>query len=333
VNKTGRLLLTAAAATCVVTATGCTTSPGAAAVVGGDRISAQKLQDAVDRALRDPAAAQQLGPQRAAFVRTELTRLITDDLITRTAAADGVTATNADVDAELNNLAQQTGGQQQLLQAAAAAGVPQAELRHFVTNFVLQQKIGDKLVSGIQVPEAQLQAEYQKNIDTYDQVHAAHILLKTQKQAEQVLAQVRKKPSSFAALAAKLSEDTGSKANGGDLGFQPHSQFVKPFADAIFAARPGSFLVVHTQFGWHVVHVIERRTTTLAQAAPQLKASLLQNQRQALVAAALARTARHIGGVHVNPRYGVWDSAKAQVVPAPAKSELSTPASQSQPQG
>ena len=325
-NNRARLPLAAAAALAVAAGiSGCTTSPGAAAIVGGSRISAETLQATVNRALADPAAQQQLGQDRAGFVRNELSRLITNVIVARAAADQHVTVTTTDIDHELDSLAQQAGGQQQLVKAASASGVPQQDLRTFLRYFVMQQKLGDSLASNVDVSDAELQAEYQKNIDKYDQVDSAHILLKTKAQADQVLAQVRQNPSSFATLAAKLSLDTGSKANGGELGLQPHSQFVKPFADAIFAAKPGTFVEVHSQFGWHVVHVIAHKTTTLAEVAPELKASLLGPKKQALVQQDLSAVAKRLG-VHVNPRYGRWDVAADKVVAVSDKDGLSSPA-------
>jgi parvulin-like peptidyl-prolyl isomerase len=304
---------------------GCNTSPGAAAVVGKDRIAVTTLQQAVDRALKDPAAQQQLGQDRAGFVRNELSRLITNIVVAKAAADEHVTVSNSDIDAELDTLAQQTGGKQQLIQAASASGVPQQDLRNFVRYFVMQQKLGDKLAANINVSAADLQAAYQKDIDKYDQVDSAHILVNTKAQADQILAKVRANPSSFAALAAKDSLDTGSKASGGELGLQGHSQFVKPFADAIFAAKPGTFIEVHSQFGWHVVHVIAHKTTTIAEVAPQLKAAILGPQRQALLQKDLSAVAKRMG-VHVNPRFGRWDPATAKVVAPSDKGGLSSPA-------
>jgi foldase protein PrsA len=321
-----RLPFAAAAALAVVTGlTGCNTSPGAAAVVGGDRISATTLQQTVDRALKDPAAQQQLGQDRAGFVRGELSRLITNVIVARAAREVHVTVSDSDIDKELDTLAQQTGGRQQLIKTASASGVPEPDLRTFVRYFVMQQKIGDALTSNLTVSNADLQAAYQKDIDKYDQVDSAHILLKTKAEADQVLAQVRKTPSSFPAIAATRSLDTGSKANGGELGLQGHSQFVKPFADAIFAAKPGSFIEVHTEFGWHVVHVIAHKTTTLAEVTPQLKATILGPKRQVLVQQELSKVAKQVG-VHVNPRYGRWDATADKVVPPSDKGGLSSPA-------
>ncbi len=75
-----------------------------------------------------------------------------------------------------------------------------------------------------------------------------------------------KDPTQFAAIAKRDSADTGSAANGGDLGYLSQSGLVKPFGDAIF--KPG--LVkgeilppVQTQFGWHVIEFLGRRPPAL----------------------------------------------------------------------
>lgn len=316
--------LVGVAAATVSLAAGCTTSPGAAAVVGNDSISTQKLQQAVDVALKDPAAQQQVGADRAAFVRDELGRLINDVIIGRAAAEQHLTATPNDIAQATAGLEQQAGGHQQLLQAASAGGVPPSALPTFLHYYVLQQKLVDKLLANVPVPQSALQAAYNKQIDSFDRVHSAHILVKTKKEADRILAQVRKNPSSFASLAQRFSLDTGSKANGGDLGFQGRAAFVKPFSDAIFAAKPGSFVEAHSQFGWHVIHVIAHQVTPLEQAAPQLKSQILQAQAQSVLQAELSRVGKRLG-VHVNPRYGVWNNTKGSVDPTPVAHDVSSP--------
>jgi parvulin-like peptidyl-prolyl isomerase len=71
-----------------------------------------------------------------------------------------------------------------------------------------------------------------------------------------------KDPSQFAAIATRDSADTGSAANGGDLGYLSQASLVKPFGDAIF--KPGLtkneiLPPVETQFGWHVIQFVDRK--------------------------------------------------------------------------
>jgi parvulin-like peptidyl-prolyl isomerase len=324
-RRLGRIGAAAAGAVVLVLSLGgCRTSPGAAALVGDDRISTGTLQHEVDRALSLPQVQPQLAADRAGFTRTELSRLVNNLIIQAAADEHGITASQSDVEQQLNEFAQQAGGEAQLYDQAQQSGIPKGDLREFTRFYVLQQKLADKLVAKVPVSEEQLKAAYQQNIDQYDQVHSAHILVKSKSLADSILAQVRQDPSAFARLAAKYSIDTSNKATGGDLGFAGHGQFVPEFSDAIFAAKPGSFIEVHSQFGWHVVHVIAHKHESLAQATPELKTSLLQDTRDKLLAKELADTAKKLG-VHINPRYGSWVFASGTIKGPSLKDAVSVP--------
>ena len=112
------------------------------------------------------------------------------------------------------------------------------------------------------VAEPKLKAYYDslmKNWPAEEQVHARHILVKTEKEAQAALDEVNKS-GDFAAVAKARSTD-GSAPNGGDLGFFNKDQMVPPFAEAAFAMKPGevSKAPFVTQFGWHIIKVEARR--------------------------------------------------------------------------
>jgi len=312
-----RLALLATAGLAVVTLSGCGDNPvraGAAATVGDVRITTTDLNGLVTRGLADPQAEQQLGADKAAFQRQTLSRLINHQVLAEAAKQKSVTVTDGDVDKRIAEFEQQAGGAQQLEQQAAQNGIAKQDLRSFVRDIVLNDALGDKLTADVQVPQAQLQAAYQQNAAQNDQVHAAHILVADKATADDILSQVQADPSTFAALAAKYSTDTSNKDKGGDLGFAGRGAFVKEFEDAVFAAKPGDFFVVKTQFGYHVVHVIERRTTTLAQALPDLRRQILQKEREQATADLLSKVAKQLG-VKVNPRFGQWNPTQGSVDP------------------
>jgi parvulin-like peptidyl-prolyl isomerase len=315
-----RLALLAAAGLAVVLAlSGCGNEPvraGAAATVGDVRITTAELHDLVTRGLADPQAEQQLGADKAAFQRLALGRLIQHEIVTKAAEEEGVKVTDGAVDARIAEFERQAGGAQQLEQTAAQNGVAKQDLRRFIQDIVVNEALGDKLTADIEVPQAQLQAAFQQNAAQNDQVHAAHILVADKATADDLLAQVEADPSKFAALAAKYSTDTSNKDKGGDLGFAGRGAFVKVFEDAVFGAKPGDFFVVKSEFGYHVVHVIDRRTTTLAQALPELRRQILQQEREQRTNALLAKVAKELG-VKVNPRFGRWDSTQGQVEAVP----------------
>jgi peptidyl-prolyl cis-trans isomerase D len=135
------------------------------------------------------------------------------------------------------------------------------------------------------VPATDVQRYYNDNIQQYqtpEQVRASHILLQTagkdeaevRKQAEAVLQQV-KGGADFAALARKVSEDEGSKANGGDLDYFSRGRMVPEFETAAFAMQPGQVSdLVKSQFGFHIIKVADKRpavTRTLDEVRPQIQ--------------------------------------------------------------
>jgi len=87
----------------------------------------------------------------------------------------------------------------------------------------------------------------------------------------------------FAALAAK-SSDCPSKQNGGDLGFFSRGQMVKSFEDAAFSQQKDAIgPVVETQFGFHIIQVVERRsaqTMKLEGETKQQVTTFLETQKQ-----------------------------------------------------
>jgi parvulin-like peptidyl-prolyl isomerase len=301
---------------------GCSTSPGSAATVGGTRISTAHLQAGVAAALANPQAAQQIGANRATFARELLAKMISDDVIAGIAASRHVTVTAAQVARQTQAFVQQAGSLATLRTQAAQGGVPPSALPSYIRAFTLQQRVEDSLVNAQPVTQTQLQQAYDAHRDSYDQVHAAHILVKSKTLATNLLAQVKADPSRFAALAAKYSIDTGSKDKGGDLGFESRSAVVPSFGTAIFTHPPGSFVLVHSKFGYHVIHIIAHRVQSLASVTPQLKAGIFASQRTALLGRAVIAESRRLG-VHVSPRYGTWNAAK-QTVDAP-KDTVSSP--------
>jgi len=130
-----------------------------------------------------------------------------------------------------------------------------------------------KLPVAAEPDEATLRQRYEQEKSRFvqpEQRLVSHILIKVdpkasaaeQKAAESkaaVLAQQARQPGAdFAALARANSDDTGSKASGGDLGWVEKGVMVKPFEDALFAMQAGEIRgPVKTDFGWHVLQLRE----------------------------------------------------------------------------
>ncbi|HEX6959590.1 MAG TPA: peptidylprolyl isomerase [Ferrovibrio sp.] len=130
-----------------------------------------------------------------------------------------------------------------------------------VREQVLEQAYLDRKVTA-EVTDAKMKARYDELIKAQppqEEVHARHILAATEADAQAALDEV-KKGADFAEVSKKRSIGP-TAATGGDLGFFTKDKMVPEFAEAAFALQPGqvSDKPVHTQFGWHVIKVEERR--------------------------------------------------------------------------
>jgi parvulin-like peptidyl-prolyl isomerase len=127
---------------------------------------------------------------------------------------------------------------------AQEVDIDEAEYRQFIRKTILQDKL--RAAIGDETPRFA------------EQVRARHILVETEEAAKEVIERLEA-GEDFADLAAELSQDTSSATNGGDLGFAPRGRYVAPVEEAVFTLPIGQISEpIETQFGWHVVEVLER---------------------------------------------------------------------------
>ena len=134
----------------------------------------------------------------------------------------------------------------------------------------------DSVKKNIALTEADLKSYYEQNaarLSGKEERRASHILInaakdvapverqKAKARADELLQLVRKAPETFAEIAKKNSQDTGSAANGGDLDFFARGAMVKPFEDAAFAMKKGDVSeVVESDFGYHIIKLTDIKT-------------------------------------------------------------------------
>ncbi len=155
----------------------------------------------------------------------------------------------------------------------------------------------DNLPGGTpQVTDAEEQAYYQAHAADYkvdDQVKVRHILIKVTSPADDAAAKAKAqgildqlhKGANFADLAKKNSDDPGSKANGGELGFIKKGVTVPAFEQAAFALQPGQTSdLVKTQFGYHIIQSEEKQTAhtqPFGEVKEKILAALTEQKEQA----------------------------------------------------
>lgn len=147
------------------------------------------------------------------------------------------------------------------------------------------------LQSKVVVDDAEIKQyydEHQSEFGTSEQRQAAHILITVTAQAsaaekmaakakaEQILQQIKQTPGKFAELAKQNSQDSGSAANGGDLGFFGRGAMVKPFEDAAFVLQPGAISdLVQSDFGFHIIKLMAVKPAKI-QPLSEVRAIILQ---------------------------------------------------------
>ena len=150
------------------------------------------------------------------------------------------------------------------------------------TDQVLQNALLSRDI-GPSVTDAALHARYDATIAKTpgeEEVHAEHILVDNEDAAKKIIEQLNH-GGDFAAIAKAQSKDPSAAQNGGDLGYFKKSEMVPEFANAAFALKPGEFTQtpIKTQFGWHVIKLIDRRVApapTFEQSRDQLRQEIIQ---------------------------------------------------------
>lgn len=127
-------------------ATGCgqVSKAGAAALVGDQRIAIEELSQSVEATERAAAANQLRVSDRSALVRGVLSRQIISAVLEEAADRRGITVTRGDVDRQID----QRGGRKRLEAQALRSAVPPQELRDYVRNQIIQQRLAETLAGG-----------------------------------------------------------------------------------------------------------------------------------------------------------------------------------------
>ncbi len=173
-------------------------------------------------------------PTVAQNEKQALDRLIRAEILDEETAKRNLAVTEADKDAEFQNLAQQAGGDPATEINALYGWTIQQFKDKVIGPYLLEQKLAEQLSKDPALDQA------------------------AKDKATQVLAEVKAGKEDFAALASKYSADTVSAQNGGDLGFFAKGDMVPEFEDAAFKMKVGEISdLVKTQFGYHIIKVTE----------------------------------------------------------------------------
>jgi parvulin-like peptidyl-prolyl isomerase len=117
--------------------------------------------------------------------------------------------------------------------------ITEGEFREIVSAEILRRKVSDEITKDLPREE--------------EQIRASHILVDTEEEAQEVISRLEA-GEEFADLAAEVSTDTGSGANGGDLGWFGRGRMVPEFEEAAYNLEIGEISEpIQSDFGWHII--------------------------------------------------------------------------------
>jgi hypothetical protein len=298
---------------------GATAAPAAAHVLGSEVTDAQLASTAnVFKALfglqHAPCGTTSGSGDTAdaACNRYSLGALIQFRLAETYAGQHDVAVTDTDVQQAIDGFESQA-GKDTVEAQLAANGVSHDDFTQLVRLSLLENEVAKRLALE-QADTSKLRAQYEQNLEQFATLTVDHILVKTKAEAERVYRQVTAPGATredFLALAKRVSIDPSAKQNSGAYPASPASQYAAPFAEAAMALEPGQISKpVHTQFGWHVIHLVAKDV----QPFEQVEGDLVPQQDRTDAFGAWVREQDQAGQIDVNPSFGRFDPTTLQVV-------------------
>lgn len=190
-----------------------------------------------------------------------------------------------------------------------------------ILSDAMLEKIDQKNQPNLQDLEAWAQTSYKANSKKYEQpeqVRASHILIRTAEpdakvKTEAILKELRN-GADFSKLAKDKSQDPGSAAKGGDLGFFARGRMIKPFEDTAFGMSKAGEIseVIESPFGFHIIRLDEKKPAGLQPYAEVKDLLMRQAQNEILNKGRFDEKDRILKGAQFN----------AQAIEALAKAQL-----------
>jgi parvulin-like peptidyl-prolyl isomerase len=270
-----------------ITAAACSSSDGVVASVNDEDIERSQVD------VLAPGPADEL--EASVFARYLSIAIQWKAVVQGAAAEYGIEPTDDEIDAKFNEFVEAQG--QAAFEALSEEGV-----RGLAAQLVIQEAVESELAPGVDsVSDDVVSGEIIENFLDWTIVCSAHILVETENEAVAVIARLDA-GEDFGDVARDVSTDTGSGANGGDLGCSSPSGYVTEFAAATMAADLNVVTdPIESEFGYHVILVSGREEAT-----PEVVRETLE--RNALIGAVDAWFVRVVGDavVVIDEGIGVW---------------------------
>jgi peptidyl-prolyl cis-trans isomerase C len=250
-------------------------SSAAVAKVNGTIITRGELDRALKVMLAQTGTSSTLpADQKKAAETAVINKLVSTELLYQAGRKLEVKDIEKKVSAQINSIKAKFPSPAQFEKSLQENGITENDLKEYARKeLYINNLIETQIASKVSVSNAEEKKFYDENPDKFklpESVHASHILIgvdakstdaekKQAKQKAEAILQKVKGGEDFA-TAAKENSTCPSSAQGGDLGFFTKGQMVPAFENAAFSLKPGELSdVVETQFGYHIIKVIEKQ--------------------------------------------------------------------------
>ena len=235
------------------------------AEVNKSGITSNQLQSAFLNAVSqyDDAVLSSLDQSAiVSFKKNILNQLIDYELLYQQAQKEKIKISNDEINLEIDKIKDNFSSPEEFDEALKANNITLARLKEDIERQVMINSVLEKTRNQVSISDEELEEYYNENKESLvepEQVHARHILVKTEEEANTLLLQLKEGLADFSELAKEKSTDS-SAPSGGDLGFFTRGRMVKEFEDAAFSLEPGEISdVVQTQFGYHIIKCEEKK--------------------------------------------------------------------------
>jgi parvulin-like peptidyl-prolyl isomerase len=239
------------------------------------------------------------------FKKNILDQLINYELFYQQAQKEKVKISNDEINLEIDKIKDNFSSPEEFDEVLKANNITLVRLKEDIKRQLMINSILEETRNQVSISDEELLEYYNENKDSFlepEQVHARHILLETEEEANNLLQQLKEGLTDFAELAKEKSIGP-SAPSGGDLGFFTRGQMVKEFEDAAFSLEPGKISgVVQTQFGYHIIRCEEKKeeySPTFEEAKERI-INILRSQRENEAITALTSKLKEEANIVIN---------------------------------
>ena len=268
------------------------------AEVNESGITSDQLQNAFLNAISqydDTVLSSLDQPAIVSFKKNILNQLIDYELLYQQAQKDKVKISNDEIDLEIYKIKDNFSSTEEFDEALTANNITLVRLKGDIERQLMINSVLQETRNQVSISDEELLEYYNQNKESLlepEQVHARHILVETEEEANILLLQLKEGLTDFAELAKEKSIGP-SAPSGGDLGFFTRGQMVKEFEDAAFALQPGGISeAVQTQFGYHIIKCEEKKeeySPTFEEAKERISNTLSSQRENEAISVLISR--------------------------------------------